>query len=72
MLPAVRLALDQVGHDLPAAEIDLINQKCEAVQSSISSRSASRLRTSTAELDAATQSLATLLLERTIGTSNRP
>lgn len=72
MLPAVRLALDQVGHDLPAAEVDLIKEKCEAVTDAIASRSTSRLRTSTAELDAATQLLATLLVERTIGSAKQP
>ncbi len=70
MLPAVQTALDQVGAGLPEAERARIEAARAAVISALEAHSTSRLKKSLSELDEATQSLATRLIEKAMGTGS--
>ena len=64
MLPAVRAALEQLGGAVEAAEREQIAQLMREVEEALASREVQRLKKANAALDAGTQSVATLLVER--------
>ena len=67
LLPAVRRALDQVGDDLSGDERTLIAQRVAEVEQALATGAAQPLKRANAALDEATQRLATLLIERAMG-----
>jgi molecular chaperone DnaK len=64
LLPAVRKALEQVGDELSDEERQTIAQRVAEVEAAIAGGAASPLKRANANLDEATQRLATLLIER--------
>lgn len=64
MLPAVRVALEQVGAELLEADRRTITERVQAVESAIASGAANPLKKAVAALDEATQHLAALLVEK--------
>jgi molecular chaperone DnaK len=66
MLPAVRIALEQIGGDLSAEENHLIATRVSEVEAAIATGAAQPLKKAVAALDEATQRLATLLVERAV------
>ncbi len=64
LLPAVRTALAQIGDELPAAERAEIESCVAAVEAAIRAGGAQPLKKAAAALDASTQTLATLLMEK--------
>ena len=69
MLPAVRVALDQLGDAVDGAARESIARLMAEVESALESREVQRLKKATAALDAATQHIATLLIERAMDES---
>lgn len=67
MLPAVRRALQQAGDGLSEEERARIDRAVAEVERCVEVGAAPPLKKATAELDEATQRLATLLLERAMG-----
>ncbi|HYR58816.1 MAG TPA: Hsp70 family protein, partial [Chthoniobacteraceae bacterium] len=67
LLPAVRRALDQVGDALADDERALIAQRVAEVEQAVAAGAAQPLKRANAALDEATQRLATLLIERAMG-----
>jgi molecular chaperone DnaK len=68
MLPAVRIALDQIGGELSDVEKHTIAARVAEVEAAIASNAAPPLKKALAALDEATQRLATLLIERAVRT----
>ena len=66
MLPAVRIALDQIGGELSAEEKANIAARVADVESAIATGAAQPLKKAVAALDEATQRLAALLIERAV------
>ena len=66
LLPAVRKALAQVGDALDAEEREIIAERVAVVEEAIKAGAAQPLKLANAALDAATQRLATLLIERAL------
>jgi len=64
MLPAVDAALAELGTDVPDELRSAITHLADAIRSALANRSTDQLKKLLAELDAATQPLATALLER--------
>ncbi|MEI6322122.1 MAG: Hsp70 family protein [bacterium] len=64
MLPAVEAALSQLGGELGAGEVILIREQAAQVTAALESRETARLKIALANLDTATQSLATRLIEK--------
>ena len=64
LLPAVRQALAQAGDELSDDERALIAQRVEEVETAIAAGAGQPLKRANTALDEATQSLATLLIER--------
>ena len=64
LLPAVRIALAQVGDALPAADRDTITARAADVEAALSAGGAPALKKAVAALDAATQHLAAILVEK--------
>jgi len=64
MLPAVRNALGQVGDQLAPGERERIDRLVAEVTAAMEEENPNALKKATAALDAATQTLATLLMER--------
>ena len=67
MLPAVEGALSQLSDDLPAEEIAGIQLKAAEVTVALRSGETARLKKALADLDSATQTLATRLIEKAMG-----
>ena len=67
MLPAVSAALEQLAGELPPDEVAAIRTQAAEVTSSLEASETTRLKQALADLDQATQTLATKLLERTMG-----
>ena len=67
MLPAVESALEQLGSELPKSEVEAIQSKSSEVRSAMESQETFRLKQALNELDNATQTLATRLLEKAMG-----
>jgi molecular chaperone DnaK len=63
MLPAVQSALDQLAGQIPEDEQAAIAAKCAGIRQALEARSTSRLKKALADLDEATQPLATRLVE---------
>ncbi len=63
LLPAVRIALAQVGHDLPAADRAAITASAADVEAALAAGGAPALKKAVAVLDTATQHLAAILVE---------
>jgi len=70
MLPAVASALAQLGDTVPPAEIDDIAVKTSDVRLALEKHSTSGLKRAIAALDAATQPLATRLIENVLAPPN--
>jgi len=68
MLPAVRIALDQIGGELSNDERQTIAARVSEVEAAIAAGAAQPLKKAIAALDEATQRLATLLIERAVRT----
>ena len=66
MLPAVRIALEQIGGELSAEERQTIASRVTDVESAIATGAAQPLKKAVAALDEATQRLAALLIERAV------
>jgi molecular chaperone DnaK len=66
MLPAVRIALEQIGAELSAEERQLIATRVAGVEAAMASGAAQPLKKAVAALDEATQRLAALLIERAV------
>ena len=66
MLPAVRIALEQIGGELSAEERQTIASRVSEVESAIATGAAQPLKKAVAALDEATQRLAALLIERAV------
>jgi molecular chaperone DnaK len=66
MLPAVRIALEQIGGELSAEERQLIATRVAEVEAAIATGAAQPLKKAVAALDEATQRLAALLIERAV------
>ena len=66
MLPAVRVAMEQIGVELDAAEREAIANDVRAVEAAIATGGASSLKKAVAALDASTQRLAAILVEKAI------
>ncbi len=66
MLPAVRIALEQIGGELSAEEKQTIAARVVEVESTIATGAAQPLKKAVAALDEATQGLAALLVERAV------
>ena len=66
MLPAVRIALDQIGGELSAEEKQIIATHVSEVESAIATGAAQPLKKAVTALDEATQHLAALLVERAV------
>ena len=64
MLPAVRIALGQIGGELSAEENQIIFARVAEVESALATGAAQPLKKAVAALDEATQRLAALLVER--------
>ena len=64
LLPAVRIALAQVGEELPAADRDTITARAADVEAALAAGGAPALKRAVAALDAATQHLAAILVEK--------
>jgi molecular chaperone DnaK len=64
MLPAVRVALEQVGPELPADERAAIARNVEATEAALAAGAATPLKKAVAALDEATQHLAAILVEK--------
>jgi molecular chaperone DnaK len=64
MLPAVRIALEQIGGELSSEERRTIATRVSEVEAAIATGAAQPLKKAVAALDAATQRLAALLVER--------
>jgi molecular chaperone DnaK len=67
MLPAVEGALSQLSDDLPAEEIAEIRLKAAEVTEALRSGETARLKKALTDLDSATQTLATRLIEKAMG-----
>ena len=67
MLPAVEAALDQLAEEFPADEIAQIRLQVAEVTLALKSNETVRLKNALANLDDATQSLATRLIEKAMG-----
>jgi len=67
MLPAVAVALEQLGSELLESEVLEIQGKSSEVQAALESKETVRLKQALAALDNATQTLATKLLEKAMG-----
>jgi molecular chaperone DnaK len=67
MLPAVEVALEQLGSELLESEVLEIQGKSSEVQAALESKETVRLKQALAALDNATQTLATKLLEKAMG-----
>jgi molecular chaperone DnaK len=67
MLPAVQIALEQVGSELSAEERAVIASQVEATRAAIAAGAAAPLKKAVAGLDEATQHLAALLVEKAMG-----
>ncbi|MCE9610722.1 MAG: molecular chaperone DnaK [Chthoniobacter sp.] len=68
LLPAVRQALAQVGAELDDTERALIAQRVAEVEAAIAAGAGQPLKRANTALDDATQRLATILIERAMGT----
>ena len=66
MLPAVRIALDQIGGELSDEEKQTIATRVSEVESAIATGAAQPLKKAVAALDEATQRLAAILVERAV------
>ena len=66
MLPAVRIALDQIGGELSEEEKQTIAARVASVESALATGAAQPLKKAVAALDEATQRLAALLIERAV------
>jgi len=66
MLPAVQSALDLLAGQISEEESRAIAGKCAAIRSALDSRATARLKKAIADLDEATQPLATRLVERAL------
>jgi len=66
MLPAVRTALERLGHELAAEERALIGQRVLEVEQALAAGAAPALKSANSALDEATQHLATLLIEQAL------
>jgi molecular chaperone DnaK len=66
MLPAVRIALDQIGGELSEEERQTIAARVAGVESALAIGAAQPLKKAVAALDEATQRLAALLVERAV------
>jgi molecular chaperone DnaK len=66
MLPAVRIALEQIGGELSEEEKQTIASRVAGVESAIATGAAQPLKKAVAALDEATQRLAALLIERAV------
>jgi molecular chaperone DnaK len=64
MLPAVRVALDQLGDAVGAPSREAIARLMAEVEAALASREVQRLKKANAALDEGTQHVATLLIER--------
>ena len=64
MLPAVRMAMEQIGAELSDAERDAIANDVRAVEAAIAVGGANPLKKAVAALDGSTQRLAALLVEK--------
>jgi len=67
MLPAVKVALEQFGSELPESEVLDIREKSSEVEAALASKETTRLNQAISSLDDATQTLATKLIERGMG-----
>ncbi|MGC1481505.1 MAG: Hsp70 family protein [Chthoniobacterales bacterium] len=67
MLPAVEVALERMGDDIPADERERIVALVSEVRATIAKRHAAKLKRLLGDLDDATQTLATLLIEAAMG-----
>lgn len=67
MLPAVEAAINQLTGELPTEEVADIRAKTSDVISALEAKETARLKQALAELDLATQTLATRLMERVMG-----
>lgn len=66
MLPAVRIALEQIGGELSEEERQTIATRVAGVEAAIATGAAQPLKKAVAALDEATQRLAALLIERAV------
>ena len=69
LLPAVRQALAQTGTELDTDELALIAQRVAEVEAALAAGAGQPLKRANTALDEATQSLATLLIERALRVS---
>ena len=67
MLPAVEAALAQLAGELPAGEVAEIRSKSSEVHMALEAKETIRLKQALNDLDHATQTLATRLMERAMG-----
>ncbi|MEQ1852735.1 MAG: Hsp70 family protein, partial [Chthoniobacteraceae bacterium] len=67
MLPAVRVAMEQIGGELSPEERQVIASRVADVQAAMAVGAAQPLKKAVASLDEATQRLAALLIERAVG-----
>lgn len=67
MLPAVEAALEQLSGELHADEVTDIQAKSAEVTAALEAKETTRLKQALADLDQATQTLATRLIERAMG-----
>ena len=70
MLPAVEAALEQLAAELPEDEASLIRHQAKEVSTAMEGKETIRLKKALTNLDIATQSLATRLIERAMKTSS--
>jgi molecular chaperone DnaK len=70
MLPAVETALEQLATELPEDEITLIRHQAHEVSAALAGKETLRLKKALTNLDNATQSLATRLIEKAMKTSS--
>jgi molecular chaperone DnaK len=66
MLPAVHIALEQIGGELSAEEKRTIASRVDEVKSAIATGAAQPLKKAVAALDEATGRLAALVIERAV------
>ncbi len=70
MLPAVEAALTQLAEELPPEEITFIRHQAAKVTTALEGKETARLKQALADLDNATQSLATRLIEKAMKISS--
>ena len=71
LLPAVKLALAQVGDELPASDREEITRCASNVEAALAAGGAPGLKKAVAALDAATQHLAAILVEKAMRAAGR-